>query len=138
MVRPPVEQVTGESGHPPEVVGTLPRMPTSVPPPLPPQSAPRFRTTVHGTVFGDRTRLLSKVHEGDELLLLPGPPVEDEPGVWVHLPGGDLIGHLPPEIEAWLSPWMLRGGRATARAVRVSGEDTPSWRRLLIEVMCTA
>jgi len=113
-------------------------MPTSVPPPLPPQSAPRFLTTVHGTVFGDRARLLQRVHEGDELLLLPGPPIDDEPGVWVHLPGGDLIGHLPPEIEAWLSPWMLSGGRATARAVRVSGRDTPSWRRLLIEVSCTA
>jgi hypothetical protein len=87
-------------------------------------------------VFGGRAQLLAKVHAGDELLLLPGPPIDDEPGVWVHLPGGDLIGHLPPEIEAWLSPWMLNGGHATARAVRVSGQDTPSWRRLLIEVNC--
>lgn len=60
--------------------------------------------------------------------------MDDEPGVWVHLPGGELLGHLPPEIEAWLSPWMLRGGRATSQALRVSGEDVPSWRRLLIEV----
>ena len=105
-------------------------------PPLPPQSAPRFFATVHGTVFGNRAAQLARVHAGDELLLIPGPPVDDEPGVWVHLPGGDLIGHLPPEIEAWLSPWMLRGGRATARAVRVSGSDVPSWRRLLIEVSC--
>jgi hypothetical protein len=91
---------------------------------------------VHGTVFGERAGHLQRVSAGDDLLLLPGPPIEDEPGVWVHLPGGELIGHLPPEIEAWLSPWMLRGGRAVARAVRVSGADVPSWRRLLIEVHC--
>jgi hypothetical protein len=91
---------------------------------------------VHGTVFGDRTANLARVHEGDELLLIPGPPLDDEPGVWVHLPGGDLLGHLPPEIERWLSPWMLRGGHATARAVKVCGLDVPSWRRLLIEVRC--
>jgi hypothetical protein len=89
-------------------------------------------------VFGRRTSHLRRVHEGDELLLIPGPPLDDAPGIWVHLPGGDLIGHLPPEIEAWLAPWMLRGGRATARAVRVSGLEVPSWRRLLIEVTCAA
>lgn len=91
---------------------------------------------MHGTVFGERAEHLRQVSAGDDLLLLPGPPIEDEPGVWVHLPGGELIGHLPPEIEAWLSPWMLRGGRAVARAIRVSGADVPSWRRLLIEVHC--
>jgi hypothetical protein len=79
---------------------------------------------------------LNRVHPGDELVLLPGPPIDDEPGVWVHMQGGELLGHLPPEIEAWLSPWMLRGGHATATAVRVSGDDVPSWRRLLIEVSC--
>jgi hypothetical protein len=81
---------------------------------------------------------LDRVRAGDELLLLPGPPIDDDPGVWVHLLDGDLVGHLPPEIEAWLTPWMLRGGRARARAVRVSGQDVPSWRRLLIEVNCVA
>jgi hypothetical protein len=93
-----------------------------------------FRTTVHGTVFCERARNLERVSAGDELMLIPGPPVEDDPGVWVHLPGGELIGHLPPEIEAWLSPWMLRGGHATARALRVRDDDAPSWRRLLLEV----
>lgn len=97
-----------------------------------------FRATVHGTVFCERTQHLDEVHEGDELLLIPGPPIEDDPGIWVHLPGGDLLGHLPPEIEAWLAPWMLRGGRATARALRVSGPEVPSWRRLLIEVTCSS
>lgn len=72
------------------------------------------------------------------MILLPDPPLDDEPGVWVHLEGGDLIGHLPPEIESWLAPWMLSGGRATAHALRVRDADTPSWRRLLIEVECAA
>ena len=111
-------------------------MPAPAPPPLPPETPPCFRTTVHGTVFGERAALLDRLSENDELLLLPGPPLDDEPGVWVHLPGGELIGHLPPEIEVRLSPWMRRGGHATARVVRVSGTDVPSWRRLLIEVHC--
>jgi hypothetical protein len=106
------------------------------PPPLPPRSPSRFRATVHGTVFAERSKHLDTLHAGDELLLLPGPPIDDHPGIWVHLPSGDLVGHLPPEIETWMAPWMLRGGGATARAVRVSGEDVPSWRRLLIEVVC--
>ena len=108
------------------------------PPPLPTDRPTRFRATVHGTIFGARDRHLERIREGDELLLLPDPPIDDQPGIWVHLRGGDLLGHLPPEIEDWLAPWMLRGGRATARAVRVSGADVPSWRRLLIEVTCAA
>jgi hypothetical protein len=108
------------------------------PPPLPADRPDHFRTTVHGTVFCDRSRALEQVRAGDELLLIPGPPTDDEPGVWVHVPGGEVIGHLPPEIEKWLTPWMLRGGSATARAVRVRGADTPSFRRLLIEVRLAA
>ena len=95
-----------------------------------------FRATVHGTVFGQRSRHLDRIQAGDELIIVPGPPTDDPPGVWVHLPGGDLLGHLPPEIERWLAPWMLKGGRATARALKVESDDTPSWRRLLIEVTC--
>ena len=111
-------------------------MPRRPPPPRPPGRPACFRATVHGTVFGTRARHLAEIHAGDELLLIPGPPMEEEPGVWVHLPAGDLVGHLPPEIEAWLTPWMLRGGRATARALRVGGSEEPSWRRLVIEVHC--
>lgn len=107
-----------------------------IPPPLPAHHPTCFRATVHGTVFCERAQHLSRLHAGDELLVLPGPPCDDDPGVWVHLPGGDLIGHLPPEIEAWLAPWLLRGGRAIAHAVKVEGEEVPSWRRLLIEVVC--
>ena len=111
-------------------------MASRLPPPLPAPHPSSFRATVHGTVFCDRARHLARVHEGDELLILPGPPCDDDPGVWIHLPQGDLIGHLPPEIEAWLAPWMLRGGRATAHAIKVEGEEVPSWRRLVIEVNC--
>lgn len=105
-------------------------------PPLAPEHPDRFYATVHGTVFGDRARNVDALDAGEDLVLLPDPPGTEEPGVWVHRRGGDLIGHLPPEIEGWLAPWMIRGGSATARAVRVSGRDVPSWRRVLLEVRC--
>ena len=94
----------------------------------------RFRATVHGTCFAEREQHLATLQVGDELLLIPGPPTDDDPSVWVHLRSGDLVGHLPPEIERWLMPWILRGGHARAHAVRVGDADTPSWRRLIIEV----
>jgi hypothetical protein len=114
-------------------------MSAPVRPPLPPNHPNCFRATVHGTVFGNRSEYLDTVSAGDELILIPDPPLadDDDPGVWIHLPSGDPVGHLPPEIESWLGPWMLRGGRATARALRVSGPEVPSWRRLLIEVTCS-
>lgn len=96
----------------------------------------RFRATVHGTVFCDRSRQLERLEPGDELILLPDPPGADEPEIWVHHREGDLIGHLPPEIGDWLVPWMRTGGRATAVAVRIEGAEMPSWRRLLVEVTC--
>lgn len=107
-----------------------------VAPPLPPEYPDRFIATVHGTVFCERSEQVDALRAGDELVLLPDPPVTEEPGVWVHARDGAIVGHLPPEIELWLGPWMLRGGSATATAVRVSGADVPSWRRLLIEVRC--
>jgi len=105
-------------------------------PPFPADHPACFRTTVHGTVFCERARQLEKLQPGDELLILPGPPLDDEPGVWIHSTDGDVIGHLPPEIETWLAPWMLRGGSARARTLKVCDEHTPSWRRLIIEVEC--
>lgn len=105
-------------------------------PPFPDEQPPRFRATVHGTVFGDRAEHLERIQDGDTLTLIPDPPVQEEPDVWVHLTSGEPVGHLPPEIGAWLAPWLLRGGAATARAIRVSGKETPSWRRLLVEVSC--
>jgi len=92
---------------------------------------------VHGTVFADRERHLDRIHEGDDLTLVPDPPVMEDPEVWVHLPSGEPVGHLPREIGQWLAPWMLSGGAARARAVRISGSETPSWRRLLVEISCT-
>lgn len=99
-------------------------------------SEPTFRTTVHGTVFGMRSAHLIEVEAGDQLVLIPDPPGQDDPAVWVHLRSGDPVGHLPPEINAWLVPWMLRGGGVSATAVRVGGCEVPSWKRLLIEVSC--
>lgn len=91
---------------------------------------------MHGTVFADRERHLAEIADGDALVLIPDPPGTGEPGVWVHLPTGDPVGHLPPEIAAWLWPWLQGGGAARARALSVHGSDTPSWRRLLVEVTC--
>lgn len=105
-------------------------------PPLPDTQPATFRTTVHGTVFGARAAIVDKVAPGDELILIPDPPMEDDPEVWVHSQAGDPLGHLPPEINRWLAPWLLRGGSARATAVRVRGSDVPSWKRLIIEVHC--
>lgn len=107
-------------------------------PPLPEARPATFRATVHGTVFGHRAEHVHEIAAGDRLVLIPDPPTgdDDDPAVWVHAAGGDPLGHLPPEINAWLAPWMQRGGAATATAVRVQGDDAPSWKRLLIEVHC--
>ena len=106
------------------------------PPPFPHGCPSRFRATVHGTVFAGRERHLRDVHDGDALRLLADPPGQEEPEVWVHLTSGDPIGHLPPEISGWLCPWLQGGGVAHARALRVRGEEVPSWRRVVLEVAC--
>ena len=91
---------------------------------------------MHGTVFAGRDRLIDAMHAGDPVRLVPDPPGQDDPEVWVHLPTGEPVGHLPPEICRWLWPWMRRGGLARAHALRVHGADVPSWRRLLLQVDC--
>ncbi len=96
-----------------------------------------FRTTVHGTVFGRRSLHIEEIGPGDPVFLIPDPPGDDDPEVWVHLPGGEPLGHLPPEINRWLAPWIIGGGRAAATTVRVGGMEVPSWKRLLIEIDCT-
>jgi len=106
------------------------------PPPFPEGRPSCFRSTVHGTVFAGREQLLEGVHDGDRVRLVADPPGQDAPEVWVHLPSGDPIGHLPPEISQWLCPWMQGGGRAEATALRVRGDDVPSWRRVVLEVVC--
>lgn len=106
------------------------------PPPFPEGCPPRFRATVHGLVFADRARLLDTLEAGDGLAVVPDPPGQDDPGVWVHTQGGDPVGHLPPEIARWLWPWLRKGGHADAVALRVADSDTPSWRRLVLRVEC--
>lgn len=109
---------------------------TRVPPPFPHGQPQEFRSTVHGTVFAGRDRLVEKLSEGDAVRLVADPPVQDDPEVWVHMESGDPIGHLPTEIGRWLWPWMSGGGVAEARALRVRGADAPSWRRLVLQVSC--
>ena len=96
----------------------------------------RFRTTVHGTVFGHRTEVVHRLKAGDDLILVPDPPGVDEPTVWVHARGGDVVGHLPPEIGAGLAQWMLAGGRCRATVEKVGSDVVESWRRLVIAVAC--
>ncbi len=106
------------------------------PPPFPRDRPRRFRATVHGTVFAGRDRHLEGLTVGDSLRLIPEPLAESDPEVWVHLHTGDPVGHLPREIGVWLAPWLRSGGAAEARALKVSGEEVPSWRRLLLEIRC--
>ena len=111
---------------------------TRISPPLPADPPTCFRSTVHGTVFAGRDRHLATVSDGDTLHLVADPPLQDNPEVWVHLTSGDPIGHLPPEIAQWLWPWMRQGGITEVRALRVLGAEVPSWRRVLLEVVCRA
>lgn len=106
--------------------------------PFRPPAARCFRATVHGVAFGGRAALLAHVHEGDRLLLVTDPPVQSAPQVWVHLESGEPLGHLPNEIGEWLAPWMLQGGRAGVKVIRVGSGTVPSWRRLVVEVDCEA
>jgi hypothetical protein len=91
---------------------------------------------VLGTVFAARAAVVQRLRPGDELIMVPDPPGTDVPAVWVHAGGGDVIGHIPLQIAAWLAPWMLAGGRASASVAKVGGEDVESWRRLIITVKC--
>lgn len=103
-------------------------------PPPPPEDL-RFRTNVHGTVFAARTSVVDRLKAGDGLLLVPDPPSPDEPpAVWVHVAGGDVLGHVPVQVAAWLAPWMLAGGRCRATVLAVRGPEVASWSRIEIEL----
>jgi hypothetical protein len=93
-----------------------------------------FQTPVYGTVFAGRTDVVHRLQRGDPLILVPDPPGVDDPNVWVHARGGDVVGHLRPDIGASLSQWMLGGGRCAAWVWDVGGDDVASWRRLVIRV----
>lgn len=106
-----------------------------VPMPPPPPVELRFRTNVHGTVFAARSALVERLAVGESLLLVPDPPLEEEPpAVWLHVAGGDVLGHLPQQIAAWLAPFMLAGGRCQAKVLHVHGADVPSWHRVEVEL----
>ncbi len=103
-------------------------------PPPPPEDL-RVRTNVHGTVFAARTSVVDRIKAGDRLLLVPDPPSADEqPAVWVHVAGGDVLGHVPVQVAAWLAHWMLAGGRCRATVLAVRGPEVASWSRIEIEL----
>ena len=96
--------------------------------------AEQFSTAVRGTIFGKRGEIARRLHPGDTLLLIPDPPGVDEPAVWVHARGGDVLGHLAPDVNLWLVPWLLAGGRCLATVAKINSADTESWRRIIIDV----
>ncbi len=107
---------------------------TPLPPPLPPKEM-RLRTNVHGTVFAARTVVVDRLEIGQSLLLVPDPPQADDPqAVWVHVAGGDVLGHLPVQVAAWLAPWMLAGGRCRAMVTNLLGPEAASWNRIEVEL----
>ncbi len=95
---------------------------------------PRFVTPVYGTVFAARAAVVQRLREGDHLILVPDPPGVEEPSVWVHAPGGDVVGHLSPDVNRWMAPRMMGGVRYAARVQRVGEPETASWTRLVIAV----
>lgn len=95
-----------------------------------------FQTPVYGTVFGKRTEVLHRLRQGDALILVPDPPGTEDPSVWVHAVGGDVVGHLSPDVSSWLVPWMLQGGRCGGIVARIGSDDIASYKRLVITVRC--
>lgn len=103
-----------------------------------PPHVDEFRSAVYGTVFGHRMDVVHRLRAGDRLILVPDPPGTDNPAVWVHASGGDVIGHLPYAVSRGLVEWMLAGGRCRASVEKVETDDVASWRRLVIRVCCSA
>jgi len=96
--------------------------------------ADQFTTPVYGTVFGRRTQVVHRLHQGDRLILVPDPPGTIPQWVWVHAPGGDPVGHLSPDVSSWLAPAMLDGGCYAAQVTAVHGDEVASWKRLTVTV----
>ena len=96
--------------------------------------APHFNVPVYGTVFAERAVAVRRLRQGDQLILVPDPLGVDEPSVWVHAPGGDVVGHLAPDLNRWMVPRMLDGARYAATVLTVSDLATASWKRLIITV----
>jgi hypothetical protein len=93
-----------------------------------------FSTPVYGTVFARRTETVHRLRAGDRLILVPDPPGAEPSMVWVHARGGDVVGHLSPDVSAWLAPWMLAGACYGAEVAVLQGDDVASWKRLVITV----
>ena len=71
---------------------------------------------------------------GDRLILVPDAPGTDPLWVWVHARGGDLVGHLSPDVNSWLAPAMLDGECYAAEVSDIRGDDVASWKRLTVRV----
>jgi hypothetical protein len=95
---------------------------------------PHFDVPVYGTVFAERSVVVRRLREGDPLILVPDPPGVEQPSVWVHATGGDVVGHLSPDLNRWMVPRMLDGAHYTATVLTVSDSETVSWKRLIISV----
>lgn len=96
--------------------------------------ANRFEAAVYGTVFASRSAAVARLSVGDRLLLVPDPEGVDNPSVWVHAAGGDVVGHLAPDINRWMVGQMLRGARYAAHVVSLGAPGTESWKRLIISI----
>ena len=94
----------------------------------------RFEVPVYGTVFAARALVLDRLTVGDRLLLVPDPEGVVNPSVWVHAAGGDVVGHLAPDVNRWMVGRMLRGSRYTAHVVSIGAPGTESWKRLVISI----
>jgi hypothetical protein len=94
----------------------------------------RLEAPVYGTVFAARAAVLSRLSVGDTLLLVPDPEGVDNPSVWVHAPGGDVVGHLAPDVNRWMVGRMLHGVRYAAQVVSMGAPGTESWKRLIISI----
>lgn len=105
---------------------------------LPMPHTQHFSTALRGSIFGRRAEIARRLQTGDTLVLIPDPPGVDEPAVWVHVRGGDVVGHLAPDVNAWLVPWLLEGGRCHATVAKVNSEETASWKRIILDVQCFA
>ena len=96
--------------------------------------AREFTTPVYGTVFARRSQVVQRLHPGDRLILVPDPPGAAPLAVWVHAAGGDVVGHLSPDVNDWLAPTMLDGCCYGAEVADVRGDEVASWKRLVIRV----
>ena len=93
-----------------------------------------FQTPVYGTVFGRRSEVVHRLQEGDRLILVPDPPGAYPASVWVHARGGDVVGHLSPDVNSWLAASMLSGACYGAEVAEVRGDEVASYKRLVINV----